>query len=79
MCSNAQKDWRHVISCRALDADLNRAGSGEKVKKSMTIWKLPPDFWTAMHKGMQFYIDNPNKHKLQEDNEPPTPQASAPF
>jgi hypothetical protein len=32
----------------SLDADLNRADSWEKVKKAMTIWKLPPDFWTAM-------------------------------
>jgi hypothetical protein len=45
----------------------------------MTIWKLPPDFWTAAQKGMPFYIDNPNKRKLQEDNEPPTLQAPVPF
>jgi hypothetical protein len=29
MCGNAQEDWRHVISCRELDADLNRADSRE--------------------------------------------------
>jgi hypothetical protein len=73
MCGNAQEDWIHVISCRALDTDLNRADSWEKVKKTMTIWKLPPDFWTAVQKGIQFYIDNPNKRKMQEENEPPTP------
>jgi hypothetical protein len=66
MCGNAQEDWRHVISCRALYADLNRANSWEKVKKAMTIWNLPPDVWTAVQKGIQFYIDNPNKRKLQE-------------
>jgi hypothetical protein len=44
MCGNAQEDWRHVISYRALDADLNRANSWEKVKKVTTIWNLPPDF-----------------------------------
>jgi hypothetical protein len=27
MCGNAQEDWRRVISCRALDADRNRADS----------------------------------------------------
>jgi hypothetical protein len=79
MCGNVQEDWRHVISCRALDADLNRDDSWEKVKKATTIRKLPPDFWTAVQKGMQFYIDNPNKRKLQEENEPPAPQAPAPF
>jgi hypothetical protein len=79
MCRNAQEDWRHVVLCRALDADLNRAESWEKVKKAMTIWKLLPDFWTAVQKGVQFYIDNPHKHYLQEENEPPTPQAPAPF
>jgi hypothetical protein len=31
-----------------------------------------------VQKGIQFYIDNPNKQKLQEENEPPTPQAPAP-
>jgi hypothetical protein len=45
----------------------------------MTIWKLPPDFWTAVQKGMQIYRENPNKRKLEEENEPPTPQAPAPF
>jgi hypothetical protein len=45
----------------------------------MTIWKLPPDLWTAVQKGIQFYIDNPNTRKLQEENEPPTPQAPVPF
>jgi hypothetical protein len=80
MCGNLQEDWRHVISCRALDADLNRADSWEKVKRAMTIiWKLPPDFWTAVQKGIQFYIDNPHKRNLQEENEPPIPQAPAPF
>jgi hypothetical protein len=52
MCVNAQEDWRHVISCKALDANLNRADSWEKVKKAMTIWKLPPDFWTVSQKGI---------------------------
>jgi hypothetical protein len=61
MCGNAKEDWRHVISCRALDADLNRANSWEQVKKAMTIWKLPPDFWMATQKGIQFYIYNPYK------------------
>jgi hypothetical protein len=79
MCGNAQEDWRHIISCRTLDVDLNRADSWEKVKKAMTIWTLPPDFWTSAQKGIQFYIDNPNKRKLQKENEPSIPQAPTPF
>jgi hypothetical protein len=58
---NTQENCRHFILCRSLDADLNRADSWEKVQKAMTIWKLPPDFWTAVQKGIQFYIDSPNK------------------
>jgi hypothetical protein len=82
MYGNAQEDWRHVISCRALDADLNRADSWEQVKKAMTIWKLPPDFWTATQKGIQFYIyspDNPDKRKMQDEDEPTIPHTPAPF
>jgi hypothetical protein len=79
LCGNAQEDWIHVISCRVLDADLKRADSWEQVKKAMTIWKLPPDFWTTAQKGIQFYIDNPDKRKLQEEDEPPITQAPAPF
>jgi hypothetical protein len=61
MNDNAQVDWRHVISCRALAADLNRAGSWDQVEKVMTIWKIPLDLCMAMQNGKQFYIDNPGK------------------
>jgi hypothetical protein len=47
--------------------------------ETCTVWKLPPELWTDVQKGIQFYIDDPNKQKLQEENEPPTPQAPAPF
>jgi hypothetical protein len=45
----------------------------------MTIWKLPPDLWTAAQKGLQFYIDNPYKRKLQEEDNQPILQTPAPF
>jgi hypothetical protein len=32
-----------------------------------------------MQNGIQFYIDNPDKQKLQQVDEPPIPQAPAPF
>jgi hypothetical protein len=79
ICGNAQEDWRHIILCRALDTDLNRADSWEQVKKAMTIWKLPSGFWTAIQKGKQFYIYNPDKRKMQEEDEPLIPQAPTPF
>jgi hypothetical protein len=79
MCSNAQEDWTHVISCRALDANLNRADSWEHVKKEMNVWKLPPDFWMATQEGIQFYIDNPEKRMMQEKDEPLISQGPSPF
>jgi hypothetical protein len=79
MCGNENEDRNHVLSCRSLDVDLNRVDSWEQVKKAMKIWKLPPDFWTATQKGIQFYIDNLDKRKVQEEDEPPILQAPAPF
>jgi hypothetical protein len=43
----------------------------------MTIQKLSPDFWTDTQKGIQFYIDNPDKQKMQEEDTPLIPQAPA--
>jgi hypothetical protein len=37
---------------------MAREASWAKVKKAMTPWKLPPDFWTAVEKGLQHYIIN---------------------
>jgi hypothetical protein len=62
-----------------LDVDPNRTDSWEQVKKEMTIWKLPPDFWMVTQKGIQFYIDNLDKQNMQEEDDPPIPQAPTPF
>jgi hypothetical protein len=59
--------------------DINRAESWEQVKKVMNIWKLPPDFWKATQKVIQFYRYNPDKQKMQEEDEPPIPQTPEPF
>jgi hypothetical protein len=37
MCGEEKEDWRHVVTCRSLDASLHRACSWEKVKKDMAI------------------------------------------
>jgi hypothetical protein len=39
--------WNHVLTC-----------SWVKVKKDMGQWKMPPDCWTALEKGMQHYTRN---------------------
>jgi hypothetical protein len=37
---------------------MAREASWAKVKKAMVPWKMPPDFWTAMEKGLQNYTRN---------------------
>jgi hypothetical protein len=32
--------------------------SWAKGKKAMAPWKMPPDFWTAIEKGLQYYTRN---------------------
>jgi hypothetical protein len=78
MCGEEKEEWRHVMTCRSLDASLHRADSWEKVKKDMSIWQLPNDFWTAMQKGLQFYIDHPLQ-RVREDPQNPTPKPATPF
>jgi hypothetical protein len=65
------------MTCRSLDASLHRADSWEKVKKDMAIWHLPNDFWTAVQKGVQLYIDHPVR-RVKEDPHNPTPQPVTP-
>jgi hypothetical protein len=78
MCGEEKEEWIQVMTCRSLDASLHRADSREKVKKDMAIWKLPNDFWTAVQKGAQFYIDHPLR-RVKEDPYTPTPQPVSPF
>jgi hypothetical protein len=78
MCREEKEDWRHVMTCRSLDDSLHRADSWEKVKKDMAIWQLPNDFWTAIQKGLQFYIDHPLR-QVKEDPHNPTPKPVSPF
>jgi hypothetical protein len=66
------------MTCRSLDASLHRADSWEKLKKDMAIWQLWNDFWTAVQKGVQIYIDHPLLW-VKEDPHNPTPQTLTPF
>jgi hypothetical protein len=78
MCGEEKEDWRHVMTCRSLDASLHRSYSWEKVKKDMAIWQLPNDFWTTIKKGVQFYIYHPLR-RVKEDTHNPTPPPVIPF
>jgi hypothetical protein len=37
---------------------MAREASWAKVKNVMAPWKMPPDFWTAIEKGLQHYTIN---------------------
>jgi hypothetical protein len=50
LCNSQYEDWRHVISCQSIDAELLRADSWSKLKKAMDKWKIPNDVWTAIQK-----------------------------
>jgi hypothetical protein len=43
---------------------MAREASWVKVKKAMAPWKLPPDFWTAVEKGLQHYIRNASQNNI---------------
>jgi hypothetical protein len=38
----------------------------------MTAWRIPPDFWIAIEKGINQYATNPLKR--DKENMPPEPQ-----
>jgi hypothetical protein len=73
-----KEDGRQVMRCRSLDASLQKADSWEKVKTDMERWQLPNDFWAAIKKGLQFYIDHPLR-RVKEDPKNRTPQPVSPF
>jgi hypothetical protein len=72
MCGDAHEDWRHVITCKSLDASLHRTESWTKVKKAMKVWRIPPYFWISIEKVINHYA----AHPLKRDKKymPPEPQ-----
>jgi hypothetical protein len=65
------EDWRHVLTCKSLDAELISADSWSKLKKQMEKWSLPPDMWITIESGVMHYTMNTLKRDT--DNMPPEP------
>jgi hypothetical protein len=74
LCNSQYEDWRHMMPCQSIDAELLRADSWRKLKKAMDKWKIPNDVWTDIQKGMQHYMKHPAKRDPHDmPQEPPTP------
>jgi hypothetical protein len=69
------EDWRHVLTCKSLDAELIRADSWSKLRKQMDKWCLPSAMWIAMENGVQHYTLNLLKH----DPDKIPPESPSPF
>jgi hypothetical protein len=46
---------------------------------AMAIWKLPPDFWTAVQKGVQHYKDLPLEIVTPQPDDPQALHSAATF
>jgi hypothetical protein len=55
------EDWRHVITCKYLDAELIRADSWIKLIKVMEKWGMSQDMWISIENGVHHYTMNPKK------------------
>jgi hypothetical protein len=65
------EEWRHVITCKSLDAELIRADSWIKLRKMMKKWGMSKDVLIAIENGVHHYTVNPKKR--DPDNMPPEP------
>jgi hypothetical protein len=74
MCGD-NEDWRHVITCKSLDAELIRSDSWIKLRRGMEKWGMSQDMWIAIHNGVLHYTMNPKKR--DHDNMPT--ELSPPF
>jgi hypothetical protein len=74
MCGD-NEDWRHVLTCKSLDAELIRADSRKKLRKGMEKWGISQDMWLTIETGVRHYTMNPKKR--EHDNMPTEP--SPPF
>jgi hypothetical protein len=61
MWGEAHEDWRHIITCKSLDASLHRTELWTKVKTALRAWKIPADFRIAIEKGINYYAVRPLK------------------
>jgi hypothetical protein len=74
MCGH-NEDWRRVLTCKSLDAELIRSDSWSKLKKQMDKWSLPSDMCIAVENIGWNYIMNP----LKRDPENMPPEPPSPF
>jgi hypothetical protein len=74
MCEH-HEDWRHVLTCKSLDAELIGSDSWSKLNNQMDKWSLPSDMWNAMESGVRYYT----MHPLKRDPENMPPEPPSPF
>jgi hypothetical protein len=68
------EDWKHILTCKSLDAQMIRADSWSKLKKQMDKWSLSSDMWIAIDSGVWHYTMNPLKRNpTNMSPEPPSP------
>jgi hypothetical protein len=74
MCGD-NEDWRHVLTCKSLIAELIRVESWSKLRKAMDKWGISQDMWlTIENEGCHYTM---NQKKREQDNMPTEP--SPPF
>jgi hypothetical protein len=52
------RSFMRAIRCDNGARGLMGKSQKSKVKKAMAPWKMPPDFWTAIDKGLPHYTRN---------------------
>jgi hypothetical protein len=65
--------WKHILTCKSLDAEMIIADSWIKLKKKMDKWSLSSDMCIAMESGVRNYKMNPLKR--DPENMPPEPSS----
>jgi hypothetical protein len=61
-CHTDKEDWNHVLTYGWLDATVVHDALWGKVEKDMGPWKMPPDFWTVLEKGIHYYTMDPGQN-----------------
>jgi hypothetical protein len=77
MCVD-NEDWRHIITCKSLDAELITY-SWRKLRKVMGKWGMPQDMWIAIENGVRDYTVNPKKRDPDNIPTEPTPPLGPTF
>jgi hypothetical protein len=68
------ENWRHVLTCKSLDAELIRSDLWSKLNKQIDKWSLTSDMYISMESGVWHYKMNPLKRYPENmHHEPPSP------